>query len=92
MKSRVAVDISTSREFTILDIFALDRRGLLYAMTRTLFELGLSVWRAKIGTYLDQVVDVFYVTDRSGSKVTDPRQLQQIRSRILQVIDAPEEE
>ena len=52
----------------IVDIFTHDRTGLLYTITRTLFELGLSVWRAKIGTYLDQVVDVFYVTDQRGQQ------------------------
>ena len=45
--------------------------GLLYTITRTLFELELSVSVAKIGTYLDQVVDVFYVTDQDGRKITD---------------------
>ena len=45
--------------------------GLLYTIARTLFELGLSVSVAKIGTYLDQVVDVFYVTDQAGGKMTD---------------------
>jgi hypothetical protein len=43
-------------------------RVLLYAITRELFELGLSVARAKIGTFLDQVVDVFYVTDQQNGK------------------------
>ena len=37
------------RTYTIIDIFTVDRRGLLYTITRTLFELGYSVWRAKIG-------------------------------------------
>ena len=65
-RTQVNTDNSTSSHFTIIDVITLDRTGLLYAITRTLFEMGLSVWRAKIGTYLDQVVDVFYVTDRPG--------------------------
>lgn len=88
MQSRVATDNTTSERFTVLDIFTLDRRGLLYTITRTLFELNLSVGRAKIGTYLDQVVDVFYVTDQEGGKITDPRRLQEIRQRVLEVIEA----
>ena len=31
--------------------------------------MDLSVAVAKIGTYLDQVVDVFYVTDQQGQKI-----------------------
>ena len=60
--------------------------GLLYAITRTLFELGLSVGRAKIGTYLDQVVDVFYVTDQPGRKIHDEARLDEIRRRLLEAI------
>jgi [protein-PII] uridylyltransferase len=87
IQTRVLIDNTTSAAFTILDIFTLDRRGLLYAITRAIFELGLSVGRAKIGTYLDQVVDVFYVTDQQGRKVEDPARLHEIRRRLLEVIE-----
>lgn len=84
---RVNVDASSSDEFTIIDVFANDRVGLLYAITRKLFELGLSVSVAKIGTYLDQVVDVFYVTDAAGRKITDENQLRRIRDELLSAIE-----
>ena len=71
---------------TILDIFAADRPGLLYTVARTLFELELSVSVAKISTYVDQVVDVFYVTDRSGKKIEDEQRLNHIRARLLEEI------
>ncbi len=86
--TRVETDNTTSDQATILDVFTLDRPGLLYAVSRTLFEEGLSVWRAKIGSYLDQVVDVFYVTDRnSGRKIEDPPRLEALRRRLVEVID-----
>jgi [protein-PII] uridylyltransferase len=84
--TRVNADNTTSQQYTILDIFASDRSGLLYAVTRSLFELGLSVWRAKVGTYGDQVVDVFYVTDQHGQKIHDEPRLEEIRRRVLEVI------
>ena len=84
--SQVRVDNNTSERFTILDIFATDRRGLLFAITRKLFDLGLSVHRAKIGTRLDQVVDVFYVTDMQGNKVLDEAALETIRATLLEEI------
>jgi [protein-PII] uridylyltransferase len=86
LPTQVRVDNSTSDRYTILDIFAADRMGLLYTITRTLFELGLSVSVAKIGTYLDQVVDAFYVTDQSGGKVENEAQLRDIRTRLLEAI------
>lgn len=88
---RVRVDNSTSERFTILDIFALDRMGLLYTITRMLFELGLSVHRAKVGGYVDQVVDVFYVTDVEGNKILDDGRLEEIHTRLLDKITEFEE-
>ena len=89
LPTRVTVDNTTADRFTILAIFAYDRMGLLYAIARTLFELGLSVSMAKIGTHLDQVVDVFYVADATtGEKITDERRLAEIRGRLLEAIAA----
>ena len=62
--------------------------GLLYTITRTVFELELSVHIAKIGTYLDQVVDVFYVTDRGGAKILDERRIAEIQEQIHAALDA----
>ena len=89
--TRVRTDNGTSDRYTIIDVFAHDRVGLLYTITRTLFELGLSVWLAKIGTHLDQVVDVFYVTDNLGRKITDDGWLQHIASSLLTAIDSMSE-
>ncbi|MCE9557145.1 MAG: [protein-PII] uridylyltransferase, partial [Planctomycetes bacterium] len=90
---RVLWDNDTSDQATILEVFAPDRTGLLYTITRTVFELGLSVGAAKIGTYLDQVVDVLYVTDAStGGKVVDPTRLESIRRRLVEAIETFSEE
>lgn len=86
--TRVSADNATSDHFTVLDIFAADRRGLLYTIARTLYDMELSIGAAKIGTYVDQVVDVFYVTDRKGKKITSTAKLNEIRTRLLVAIEA----
>ena len=85
--TQIQVDNDTSERFTILEVFANDRQGLLYVVARTIFELGLSVSLAKITTSLDQVLDVFYVTDLSGKKVTRERRLEEIRARLAESIE-----
>jgi len=90
MPTQVRIDNSTSDRQTIVDVFTLDRMGLLYVVTRTLFELGLSVHVSKIGTHLDQVVDVFYVTDQDGKKIVGAEQLKVIRQRLLGAIESIE--
>lgn len=83
---RVEIDNASLPDFTMIEVFAHDRAGLLYRIARALFEEGCSVWRAKVGTYLDQVVDVFYVTDRDGTRLSDATALARIKSRLLDVI------
>ncbi len=87
LPTRIQIDNNTSDHYTILDIFAHDRMGLLYTIARTVFELGLSVRMAKIGTYLDQAVDVFYVTDEQHRKLLEESRLIEIRERLLAAIE-----
>ena len=47
---------------------------------------------AKIGTYLDQVVDVFQVTDREGRKITATAQLQKIQAALFAAVAAVEKQ
>jgi [protein-PII] uridylyltransferase len=84
---QVHLDNTTSDRCTIVELFADDRLGLLYEITHALFERGLSIASAKISTRLDQVVDVFYVTEReSGGKVPDGERLEALRARLLEVV------
>ncbi len=83
LPTRVVIDTQSSDDYTVIDIFAHDRPGLLYAISRTIFELGLSVVLAKISTHLDQVVDVFYVADQAGGKVVDENRLREIETRLM---------
>lgn len=84
--SRVRIDNSSSDRSTIIEVFAHDRTGLLYAVARAIYEVGLSVEAAKIGTYLDQVVDAFHVTEQGGGKVNDPDRRRVIRAAIEDVL------
>jgi [protein-PII] uridylyltransferase len=82
----VKMDNETSDSFSIIDVFAADRQGLLYALTRAIAELGLSVFFSRIATKADRVVDVFYVKDLAGRKVEDPERMEAIRARLLEVV------
>ncbi|HLQ43661.1 MAG TPA: ACT domain-containing protein, partial [Planctomycetaceae bacterium] len=63
-------------------VFAHDRPGLLYTVSRAIFRLKLSIELAKIATHFDQVLDVFYVTDHAGQKITDEACLAAIQSEL----------
>ncbi|MEK6804017.1 MAG: [protein-PII] uridylyltransferase [Nitrospirota bacterium] len=85
--AEVRIDNETSDRFTILDVFADDRQGLLYIITNAIFQLGLSVHASRISTRLDQVADVFYVTGKDGKKVEEAGRLESIRASILNEIE-----
>lgn len=80
---KVNVDNRASDFFTIVEVFADDRIGLLYRITHTLFNLKLDIRIAKIATKGDQIADVFYVRDLEGQKVEDPERVEEISGALL---------
>ena len=88
MPTRVVIDNDSSDKCSVIDVFANDRTGLLYVITKTLLDLELSVSVAKIATHLDQVLDVFYVTDSNGKKIQEGERLAAIRDTLQQRIEA----
>jgi [protein-PII] uridylyltransferase len=72
----VPVKVRTNQEasdfFTVVEVGAPDRLGLLFDLGRAFSDRGLDVHLAKVATYGPRVVDVFYVTDQEGQKVEGP--------------------
>lgn len=85
LKTRVVIDNDSSEQCTVIDVFAHDRRGLLYTLGRELNRMNVSVELAKISTHLDQVVDVFYITDENNQRIRDGERLKEIRTRLLEL-------
>ncbi|TGU72844.1 [protein-PII] uridylyltransferase [Geomonas terrae] len=85
--ARVEIDNEVSSDYTVIDIYAHDKVGLLYSITSTLTRLGLYIGVSKISTKVDQVADVFYVKDIFGHKISDPGKLEEIRKELLEAVD-----
>lgn len=83
---RVQVDNEISDKYTVIEIFARDRVGLLFDITRELYRLGCYISSAKVGTDVDQVVDVFYVTDIFRHKVEDAARIEGIKGSLAAVL------
>jgi [protein-PII] uridylyltransferase len=83
---QVVIDNETSSFFTIIEVIAWDRPGLLYRIADALFRCRLDIWVAKIATRVDQVVDVFYVRDFDGQKVDRIHEEQAIRDTVMHVL------
>jgi [protein-PII] uridylyltransferase len=72
LESKVTIDNGESELYTVIEVFSEDRIGLLYDITKALSDFGISIYRARIGSKADQIVDVFYVLDHDGNKIEDP--------------------
>jgi [protein-PII] uridylyltransferase len=79
----VVIDNLASDFYTVIEVHAGDRIGLLYDITRALSDLELDVHLAKVSTYADDVVDVFYVRDQDRQKIGDEEFLREIERTIL---------
>src|SRR5215472_11154488 len=87
VRTEVTVDNRTSEQFTVVDVFTQDRVGLLFTITHTLFKLGFPIHLARISTNADQALDVFYISDRNGEKVTDLARLRELRETLLEKLE-----
>ena len=80
---RVIIDNEQSDFFTIIEIYSQDSPCLLYSVTKTLAEFDINIYKAKIGTSADQVVDVFYVLDSLGERLDDTDLTDEVKNALL---------
>ncbi len=83
----VTFENHASDDATVIDVRAADHIGTLYRITRTLADFDLDIRFAKVQTLGTDVVDAFYVRDRSGSKITEQPRLAEIERAILHAIE-----
>ncbi|MGF1445191.1 MAG: [protein-PII] uridylyltransferase [Pikeienuella sp.] len=90
--TRVLFDNEGSELYTIIEVNARDRLGLLHGLTRALAGLNLNIFSAIITTYGEHAVDVFYVKDLFGLKVRGEAKQALIESRLRAAVEAVEAE
>ena len=80
---KVTINNSDSERYTIIEVRAPDRFGLLHTLVSTLSRYGVNIHTARIATAVDSAVDVFYVSDAEGKKIDTTLRVEIIR----QVVD-----
>jgi [protein-PII] uridylyltransferase len=80
--------VSASNEesdfYTIVDVAADDRLGLLHDLTRTIAEHGCEIYISKAARIRDQVTDTFYLKDAEGKKLQDAEAIERLRLDLLE--------
>ncbi|MSQ29441.1 MAG: HD domain-containing protein [Dehalococcoidia bacterium] len=83
----VNVNNTASQEFTVLEIFTADRRGLLYGITKALHEQRIDIHLAKVDTIGPEVVDAFYIRRADGRRIEEPDAVERLERLLVEVID-----
>ena len=83
---RVLISNTESEFYTLVDVIADDRLGLLYDVTRTIGEQGFEIYISKAATIKDQVTDAFYLKDLQAKKIKDPVLLGRLRDALLEAV------
>jgi [protein-PII] uridylyltransferase len=78
----VNVDNAGSDGYSIVEVSAADRRGLLYAITHELHEMGIDIHLAKVDTIGAEVVDAFYIRRENGRRVEEPDEIDRLERRL----------
>ncbi|WP_417465590.1 [protein-PII] uridylyltransferase [Kordiimonas sp.] len=79
----VLIDNRASNWSTVIEVNAKDRPGLLYDLAYALYRLKLSLYSAHVATYGERAIDVFYVRDLVGQKISNKIRLRNIEEKLL---------
>lgn len=92
LEPHVVLTNSWSERYTVIEVSGLDRPGLLYELTTALSKLNLNIASAHVATFGERAVDVFYVTDLTGQKVTNTTRQSAIRRNLAAVFEPADTE
>jgi len=79
----VAIAERASSRTTVVEVNALDRPGLLARLARAIHSQGHEVHSAHIATYGERAVDVFYLSNAGGRKLSAD-QIEDLRAALLE--------
>lgn len=83
--AEVRVTNEDSDFYTIVDVAATDRPGLLHDMTRALSETGVDIVMSRVSTRASRVNDSFFVTE-GGNKILAEERQTELREALLRAI------
>ncbi|MGK2285412.1 [protein-PII] uridylyltransferase [Pedomonas sp. V897] len=92
VETSVLIDNLASNRYTVIEINATDRPALLFSLTSAFFEAKVTIHSAHIATYGERAVDVFYITDLMGAKITNANRLKALERRLIAAADGKDSE
>lgn len=87
LPARVVVDNFASQRATVVEVWAPNRRGLLFELTSTIANAGYDIVHAKVMTLGDDVIDTFYITGPGGERIADEIRVSEIERELGRVAE-----
>ena len=85
-QGEVKFHLNVSDLYTVIEVSARDRQGLLYQIADRLSEDNIQINAAKIATFGEEAIDSFYVKDAFGFKIENKQVLDNIRQKLQEVL------
>lgn len=89
VQTDIVIDNTLSNRFTVIETSGKDRGGLLRDLANAIFDLNLNISSAHIATFGERAVDVFYVTDLMGDKITSKARQSKIKRQLEEAFKPP---
>ncbi len=86
--TRTNISNDISQQHTILEVISPDRPGFLARLARIFVEYNIELVTAKITTLGERVEDIFFITDKNGNRLNDPKLCEQLQLSIQQELNA----
>jgi [protein-PII] uridylyltransferase len=86
ISTEVNIDNKSASNYTVIEVITRDLPSLLFVLSNTLQQAGLSIWFAKINTEGERVIDVFYVSDAERRKVRAAAEIGRVREAIIAAV------
>lgn len=85
--TRIHFSHSPGGDYTMMEISAQDRPGLLYLVVRTLLLHKVRLLSAKITTSGARAEDVFFIVDRDGEPISEETIQNELKKEIIRLLD-----
>jgi [protein-PII] uridylyltransferase len=85
--TRITIDNKAHSHYSLIQIEAPDRLGLLYDILSCLDREGVSIALSRISTQAGAAIDTFYVVDRANhSKITDSHRITSLQNSVRSAV------
>ncbi|MCH9853482.1 MAG: [protein-PII] uridylyltransferase [Alphaproteobacteria bacterium] len=85
-QGEVKFHLNISDLYTVIEVSARDRQGLLYQIADRLSEDNIQINVAKIATFGEEAIDSFYVKDAFGFKLENKHVLDNVKKKLQKVL------